>query len=279
MGTRSLLAVFGHPDDESFGCGGTLAGYAKQGVRVALVCATRGEAGEISDPSLATRDTLADVREAEMNCAAEALALDEMMFLDYRDSGMDGTADNGHPRAFARAPADEVVSRLVGIIRRLKPQVVLTFDPHGGYGHPDHIAAHRHTVAAFNAADDPTSYPEQGPPWQPGRLLYAVIPNSGLVSMRDRLKAVAADTSQLDQFEELGAGWPDDQVHAVLDVSAAVDAKWKAVQCHASQLSAGNPFTQLPEAETKELMGREYFAVGLPSPADGLRLDDLFDGI
>ena len=132
----TLLAVFAHPDDESFGAGGMLALHARKGVHVALVCATRGEMGEIADESLATRETLGDVRMVELQKAADTLGVTELINLNYRDSGMAGTADNDHPRAFAGIPEDEVVSRLVGIIRRLKPQVVVTFDPNGGYGHP-----------------------------------------------------------------------------------------------------------------------------------------------
>src|ERR671932_2725290 len=125
---RSLLALFAHPDDEAFGSGGTLARYAAEGVAVALVCATRGEVGEIADPALATPETLGDVREAELRCAARALGVGELLFLGYRDSGMAGTPTNEDPRALARAPAEEVVARLVGIIRRLRPQVLVTFD-------------------------------------------------------------------------------------------------------------------------------------------------------
>lgn len=133
---QSLLLCLAHPDDESFGSGGMMAMYATQGVNVSLVCATRGEVGEISDPTLATPDTLSQVREAELRCACETLGVNEPIFLGYRDSGMAGTDDNHHSDAFANAPAEAVVPHLVEIIRRLRPQVVVTFDPSGGYGHP-----------------------------------------------------------------------------------------------------------------------------------------------
>ena len=279
MTTRTLLAVFGHPDDESFGAGGTLAKYAAQDATVALVCATNREVGEISDPSLATPETLGDVRKQEMSCAAEALGIGELVMLGYRDSGMDGTADNKHPRAFARALTDEVVARLVGVIRRLRPQVVVTFDPHGGYGHPDHISAHRHTTAAFDAAGDPARYPQEGQPWQPARLLYAVFPRRRILEMRTGLEANGVDTSQFDRFEEAGFGWPDDQVHYTVDVAANVEAKWEALHCHASQFGATNPFRQLPESAAKELMSREFFAQAQPEPDGSAHLGDLFDGL
>lgn len=164
---RTLLAVFAHPDDESFGTGGLIALRSSMGDRVALVTATRGEAGEISDPALADRDNVGQVREAELRAAADVLGVGELTILGYRDSGMEGTDDNSHPNAFASAPAEEVIARLVGIMRRLRPEVVITFDETGGYGHPDHIAANRFTTAAFGASGDPSKYPDEGEPWKP----------------------------------------------------------------------------------------------------------------
>ena len=124
-----------------------LAKYAAEGASVGLVCATNGEIGEISDPDLASSDTLGDVRIAELRCAAEALGVAELLLLGYRDSGMAGTADNEDPRAFGNAAEDEIVGRLVGIIRRVRPDVVVTFDPNGGDGHPDHVAANAASVS------------------------------------------------------------------------------------------------------------------------------------
>ena len=129
--SRTLLAIYAHPDDEASSGGGTLARYAADGVNVALVCATRGEVGEIADDSLATPETLSQVREQELRNAADALGVGEVVFLSYRDSGMAGTDDNDNPAALVNAPEDEVVSQLVGVIRRLKPQVIMTFDPTG----------------------------------------------------------------------------------------------------------------------------------------------------
>ena len=134
--SRCLLAVLAHPDDETFACGGTLAKYAAQGVRVALVCATRGEVGEISNPSLATPETLGQVREEELRAACRALGVEDLFILGYRDSGMDGTLDNRHPQALCQADLHEVAGRTVAIIRQLRPQVVLTFDPNGGLRSP-----------------------------------------------------------------------------------------------------------------------------------------------
>ncbi len=279
MNQYSLLAVFAHPDDEAFGTGGTLACYASQGVQVCLVCATRGEAGEISDPSLATPETLGQVREAELRCAAETVGIDELTFLDYRDSGMAGSPDNQDPRAFINAPAEEVVPKLVRIIRRLRPQVVATFEPNGGYGHPDHIAIHHHTLAAFHAAASPDQYPELGDPWQAERLFYTAIPRSFFLEMRQQLLELGEETGDFERFEEAGMGWPDEQVHVTVDVSATVDSKWDALECHRTQFGPGNLFRRLPKERVKKLMSKEHFALAWPEPEPGLVLSDLFAGL
>jgi N-acetyl-1-D-myo-inositol-2-amino-2-deoxy-alpha-D-glucopyranoside deacetylase len=275
----SLLAVFAHPDDEAFGTGGTLATYAAQGIQVTLVSATRGEAGEIADPTLAKLETLGKVREHELRCASQVLGIEEPIFLDYRDSGMAGTPENEHPQAFIQIPAEEVVGRLVGIIRRIQPQVVITFEPNGGYGHPDHIAIHRHTVEAFRAAADPTRFIEQGVPWQAHRLFYTAIPRSFFQEMRQRLEALGVDTSEFERFEQAGAGWPDEDVHVRLDVGAQIDVKWAAMQCHRTQFGPDSIFRRLPEDMGKQIMSCEHFALAWPEDVPEQGLADLFDGL
>jgi N-acetyl-1-D-myo-inositol-2-amino-2-deoxy-alpha-D-glucopyranoside deacetylase len=276
---QKLLAVFAHPDDEAFGTGGTLARYAAAGVDIALVCATRGEVGEIADESLATPDTLGQVRENELLCAADTLGVRDVVFLGYRDSGMAGTTDNGNSGAFVNVPSEEVVARLVGIIRQLQPQVVVTFEPNGGYGHPDHIAAHRHTLTAFHAASDRSRYPEQGRAWRASRLFYTAIPRSFFLEMRDRLIAAGVDTSEFARFEEDGIGWPDDQVNVIVDVAEEIEAKWAALNCHRTQFGPNNLFRRLSEEEIKYMLSREYFALAWPDPDPGLQLAGLFAGL
>jgi N-acetyl-1-D-myo-inositol-2-amino-2-deoxy-alpha-D-glucopyranoside deacetylase len=274
-----LLALFAHPDDEAFGVGGSIARYASEGVAVMLVCATRGEAGEIADPAYATPETLAQVREQELRCAAETIGVQEVIFLDYRDSGMAGAPENDDPAAYIRAPAEEVIGRLVGVIRRVRPHVVVTFEPNGGYGHPDHIAIHQHTVAAFHAAANPARYAEQGPVWQADRLFYTAIPRSFFEKMRDEMAALGMDTSEFARWEEAGFGWPDDQVNVTVDVSATVEAKWEALQCHRTQFGPRNLFRRLPEPIVKRLMSHEHFALAWPPAAAGTTLSGLFAGL
>ena len=276
---RTLLAVFSHPDDESFGTGGLFALRSSMGDRVVLVTATLGEAGEISDPALADRDNLSQVREAELRAAADALGVSELVILGYRDSGMEGTEDNRHPNAFASAPEEEVLSRLVGIMRRLKPDIVITFDEVGGYGHPDHIAASRFTTAAFRASGDPSRYRCEGEPWKPGRLYYSVFPKQVFRRLRSIMEAHGVETADLDRFEELDIGSPDDQIHAEIDVSCVVEAKWTALNCHRAQFGADHFFNQIPERDAKALLSSEWFVQIEPEPPPGVRYSDLFDGL
>jgi LmbE family N-acetylglucosaminyl deacetylase len=276
---RSLLAIYAHPDDEAFGSGGTIARYAAEGVCTYLVCATRGEVGEISDPSLATPETLGAVREGELRCAAETMGVDELIFLDYRDSGMAGTSENEHPQAFMNAPAGEVVEHLVSIIRRLKPQVIATFDPNGAYGHPDHIAIHRHTVQAFNLAADAGYAPDLGAPWQAKRLFYSALPRGFFHQLRDEMIAAGLDPAELDQFDTDNNGWPDEEINVTIDVSSTVDDKWQALNCHRTQFGPGNLFRRIDEARVKQMMSREYFSLAWPQPPAGVQFSGLFEGL
>ncbi len=279
MKKHSLLAVFAHPDDEAFSSGGALAYYASQGAVTNLVCATRGEVGEISDPSYATPETLGEVREGELRCAAETMGVSELVFLDYRDSGMEGTPENQDPRAFINAASDEVVRKLVRILRRIRPEVVVTFEPNGGYGHPDHKAIHRHTVTAFHSAADPQFAPELGTPWQAQRLFYTSIPRSFFLKMRQQLEALGEDTSDFERFDDPQAGWPDELVNVVVDVSSTVDAKWEALNCHRTQFGPGNFFRRLPQAQVIELMSQEHFSLAWPEAQIGKKLGSLFEGL
>jgi N-acetyl-1-D-myo-inositol-2-amino-2-deoxy-alpha-D-glucopyranoside deacetylase len=276
---RSLMAIYAHPDDEAFGTGATISRYTSEGVKVYLVSATRGEVGEISDPALATPETLGCVREDELRCAAETMGVTQLIFLDYRDSGMVGTPENRDPRAFINASAEEVVPRLVSIIRSLRPEVIMTFEPNGGYGHPDHIAIHKHTMTAFHAAADPTCYPELGAAWQVKRLFYTAIPRSFFEDMRQQMIELKLDTKDLGGFDDPQLGWPDEAVNVRMDVAHSVESKWQALQCHRTQFGPGNLFRRLPEDRVKKLMSREYFALAWPEPVPGLQLPDLFSGV
>lgn len=262
---RTLLAVFAHPDDESFGIGGTLARYAAEGVRVVLACATLGEAGEINDPRLGTREQLAEIRERELRCACDVLGISELHLLGYRDSGMAGSPDNDDPRALVQADPAEAVGKIVRVIRQVRPQVVVTFDQGGGYGHPDHIAIHRHTVTAFRAAGDPGQYPEHLvimglEPHAPQKLYFTALPRRFFRGLVQRLKALGLEDRFVD-FDWESRGIPDELCTAEIDVSAYVDIKLQAFQCHRSQLSPDSPFSLLPPEVRWDFMSTECFSL------------------
>jgi LmbE family N-acetylglucosaminyl deacetylase len=278
-GTR-LLGLYAHPDDEVLGIGGTLAQYNANGTTIEWVVTTRGEAGEISDPTLATPENLGMVREREMLCSAQTLGITHVTFLGYRDSGMDGTADNQHPEAYINADDDEVVAKLVVIIRRVRPHVILTFEPFGGYGHPDHIAIHKHTHLALPAAADPSYRPDLGTPWQTRRLFYPFLRMATFMDLKARM---AAHDLPLDFFDGLenrrGKGWPDENYQAAISVSDTAAAKWAAFNCHRTQFGKDSLFRQLPQSEIADVFSTEYFALVYPEPENGLRLNNLFEGI
>src|SRR5438105_1444393 len=163
MSSLALLGVFAHPDDEQL-MSGAFAQAVKEGMRTGLICATRGEMGEIADPALATPENLGEVREGELRAAARVLGVEHLWFLDYKDSGMMGTPPNEDPDNFMRSDQDEALRKIVKIVRDFKPTVMVTFDETGGYGHPDHITINRLAIAAFSAAADPNMYPEAGEP-------------------------------------------------------------------------------------------------------------------
>ena len=276
---RSLLAVFAHPDDEVFSAGGIMARAAADGLRVVLVCATRGEVGGISDPALATPETLATVREAELQAALTALGVAELRFLGYRDSGMVGTPNNDDPRSFNRADPVDATGRLVTLIREIKPDLVVTHDPTGGYGHPDHIATSRYVTAAFDAAGDANQFADAGAPWQPSRLFYAATPRSFFVQMREQMRAMGVDTSNFDNLDTDRMGYEDDQITAVVDVTDQIERKMAAFKAHRTQFGTDSGPLRMPEPILRDMLARECFIQARPEPpSDMARLDNLFVG-
>jgi N-acetyl-1-D-myo-inositol-2-amino-2-deoxy-alpha-D-glucopyranoside deacetylase len=235
---RVLLTVLAHPDDESFGMGGTLALYAQRGVEVHLVCATRGEVGIMEEKYMRSFKTVAERREAELRCAAEKLGLADVHFLDYRDSGMPGTADNQHPKALMAQPLEEVAGQVVKYIRQFKPQVVLTFDPIGGYRHPDHIAIHQATVLAFEKAGDPKFAANGLTPYQPQRLYFHTIPRGFLRLVVKAMPLFGRDPHKWGQNQDIDLTQlvnVDFPTHAVINIQPALEQKEQAGACHESQ--------------------------------------------
>jgi LmbE family N-acetylglucosaminyl deacetylase len=279
---RILLSVLAHPDDETFGMGGTLALYAQQGVDVHLICATRGEVGEVEPHFLVGYQSIGELREHELRCAADNLGLAGVHFLDYRDSGMPGSPDNEHPQALAATPLDEVTARVTGYIRKLRPQVVLTFDPIGGYRHPDHIAIHDATVAAFSAAGDPQRFPDQGPPFQPEKLYFHTFPRGWLSWMVRLMPLFGKDPRRFGQNEDidlLELAGEDFPVHARINYKAVVKKKEAATACHASQGGMASSGSLLLRLAFRVAAGQDSYIRAYPEPDGGPKERDLFAGV
>ncbi len=264
--SKTILAVLAHPDDESFGMGGTLALYASRGMHVHLVCATRGEVGEVAPDLLEGFDSIATLRESELRCAAGALGLSGVHFLDYRDSGMPGSPDNQHPQALAAQPLDEVAARVVCYIRTLKPQVVLTFDPIGGYRHPDHIAIQRATVRAFEQAGNPEFAPDCLPVHVPERLYFHKLPNGLLKFAVKVLPLVGRDPHKFGSNGDIDLvpiAEVDFPTNARINIRPVLDKKEKAGACHVSQ-GGGRMGGGIVSLLMRVFSGSEYFMRASP---------------
>lgn len=283
--TLTLMAVLAHPDDESFGIGGTLARYgADPDVRVVLVCATRGEAGEIGDPGLAGPEQLGQVREQELRCACRVLGVDALYFLDYRDSGMAGSPENRHPHALVMADPAQAAGRIAAHIRRERPDVIITFDESGGYGHPDHVAIHHLTTAAFAAAADPARYPEQIAaglkPHQASKLYYTAIPRRFFRTLVAKLQELGMEVPERYLRRRDGPfGLPDEACTTDIWVQDFWEVKRAAVQCHATQLQPDNFFALLPPELMRELQAWECFQLAHSLVEGDEGSHDLFAGL
>lgn len=276
----TLLTVLAHPDDESFGMGGTLAYYAWCGVATHLICATGGEEGDVGDDYLVGYSSKSERRRAELACAAEALGLTTVELLGYRDSGMPGTPANTHPDALAAQPLDAVTARITHAIRRLRPHVVVTFDPIGGYRHPDHIAVQRATVEAFHAAGDPARYPSDLPAYAPQKLYFQTFPRELLRLVVRLMPLFGRDPARFGRngdvnLAELAA--VDFPIHARIDGFAVREARDAAVACHASQ--GGRPPQGPLGAFFSLLRSTDTYMRAYPPAPPGLRERDLFAGV
>lgn len=265
---KTLMTVFAHPDDETFGCAGTMAKYAATGTQVIVVCATRGEVGEISDLSNATPETLGAAREQELRCAAAAVGATDVVFLDYID-GQVANADFG-----------ELVGKVVLAIRQYQPDVILTFGPEGAYGHPDHVTIHKATLQAWTSAGDPEYYSDQLnadiQPHHAERLYYAAIPRTLWPQMFQQAAAYGVppvgwlDPNNVQRPggdaapEGAEFGTPDENITTAIDISAFAEQKHRAIQCHASQLAANFPMRYIPARFIAEVMNRETYSRANP---------------
>lgn len=269
---RVLLGVFAHPDDESFACGGTLARYAAEGADVHVIIATDGVAGSVEQASgVVAGETLAQVRSTELTNAAVALGVASIWSMPYRDSGMRGTPENNHPNALMQQPLPTVIHDLAEYMQRIRPQVVVTHDPYGGYGHPDHVRCCEATTAAF--------YLNGGQ----GKLYYTAFDQRLLKLGVIIARLTGHDPSALGRNKDINlveiSRW-EKPVHASIDVTHYLDRKLAASRAHASQFSGGPPLFQrlLPMFLRKRIQHYEMYTRAAPAPATHLERD-LFEGM
>lgn len=279
MAELSLLGLFAHPDDEQL-MSGTFAKSAVEGIRTGLVCATRGEYGEIADLALATPETLGHVRELELKAACAVVGVKYLYFLDYKDSGWFNRPENQAPDAFCNADVEEATEKLVRLIREFRPTVMVTFDRAGGYGHLDHTQICRLTERAFDAAADPTRYPASGEPWQAQRLFYSAFPLSLMRKFAELMERMDLQTGFRDlPMERLGL--TDEEITNAVDVREWMLLKEKSLSMHATQMDPNSLFRRLPNEMLAEIRATEHFSLakGVPLPGTEEARGDLFAGL
>lgn len=277
-----MLLVHAHPDDETINNGATMAMYAALGAEVTLITCTRGEEGEVLIPELAhlaanQSDALGPHREIELADAMRALGVRDHRFLGtellkFRDSGMMGTQPNNRPDVFWQAQVDSAADLLVTVIDEIKPHVLITYDEFGGYGHPDHIQAHRVAMRASEKSE-----------WQIPKIYWNVMPKSVIQSGIDAMKKVGSDFMGVESADELPFAKDDSFVHALIDGNKYVDKKMDAMRAHATQISVDGPFFALSDNVGLQIWGNEYYTLVRGAKAEPIdeqgRETDLFAGI
>lgn len=283
MAKRRLLISYAHPDDESFGNGGLIAKYVAEGVDVYLICATDGDAGTIPEEMQDQYETVRELRLAELDCAAQTLGLTRVYKFGYHDSGMMQNDQKDQPDALWynwQHKPDEVLRKVVDVIREVKPHVVLTFDRYGGYGHPDHIAIQQATTRAFELAGD-DSYVTEQPPYQPQKLYYSGIPAAMLRIGLWWLKLRGKDVRRMGVNKDIDFQAIVDHIepkHASVDISDYLDAWDEASACHKSQ--GGGRIHTMPNWLRRILSGRQGLTRIFPEPPrDVVDEHDLFAGV
>jgi N-acetyl-1-D-myo-inositol-2-amino-2-deoxy-alpha-D-glucopyranoside deacetylase len=290
MPEHRLLLVHAHPDDESINNGATMAKYVADGVGVTLVTCTRGEEGEVLLPGLShlasdREDALGEHRITELAAAMELLGVSDYRFLgeptrSWRDSGMMGTPHNEKANTFWQANLDEAATELVKVILEVKPQVLITYDESGGYGHPDHIQAHRVAMRSAELAAIPDA---SGKSWKISKIYWNTMPRSVLAAGMAAMKEVGSDFFGTDNVDDVPFAKPDELVTSVVNANDYVGQKMAALAAHATQITMDGPFFALSNALGQNVWGTEYYMLARgeksgPYDSNG-RETDLFAGI
>ena len=278
---KKITAILAHPDDETFGMGGTLAHYASHGAEITLICTTRGEAGDVAPEFLDGYESIAELRMAELGCAAKTLGIKQHFYLAYRDSGMSGSESNAHPEALMNIPIDQVARDLTHLLRKLRPDIVLTHDPFGNYYHPDHIATHQATALAFFACRDETySVPDELPPHQVGGLYFYTFHRKRLKWLLWLMPLLGMDprhygrNGDINLEQILSVQFP---IHVEVDYKGSEELRDKATRCHASQGGASRDMTWFGRLRRWLGSSKDAFTQGYPVPENGKIKTILFD--
>jgi LmbE family N-acetylglucosaminyl deacetylase len=287
---KILMFVGAHPDDETFGLGAILAQYAASGVKVYYLCSTRGEAGTVDPTILKGYNSIGDLRWDELTKAVKVLGLTGFCHLGYRDSGMAGAEDNKHPEAMINATVEEAAGRIIKFFRQIRPDVVVTHDPSGGYGHPDHVATHNATVMAFKLSGESSKYPEAGTAFQPAKLYCGLRPHRIMKFMVKLMPLFRQDphhfgrNKDIDLSEMLETDYP---IHASVRLKRRyMKVRDQAAACHASQLGGRPPglgfmgFINSLFRLSNEVFGyHDYFMRFYPEIKSKKVESDLFQGL
>lgn len=281
-GVRRILSVHAHPDDESSKGAGTIRNLVDQGGEALLVTCTGGEAGEVLNEAMRRPEIESDlprVRMDELDRATDAIGYDQVVLLDYRDSGMPDTPPNAHPDAFANQDFDTEVGRLVGIIRTFRPQVVITYgDDQKGYPHPDHLRVHDISVPAFARAGDADWYPDAGVPWTPSKLYYSMWSGERIRLLHDKFLELGLESPYGERWLERAE--PEDPPTTTIDVSGTYGARKAALLAHATQIDPDSPFWfGLPDEVAALIFPFEVYRLAQSRVDTDLPETDLFAGI
>lgn len=283
-----LLSVHAHPDDEASKGAATVAKYAAEGIGGVLVCCTGGEEGEILNPAVDTPETRAnlhEVRMQELNDSVEAIGYEKLYMLGYRDSGMKATEANANPANFQNAPLDEAVERLVRIIRAERPQVIITYgDDSKFYPHPDHVRVHEISGPAFDAAGDPSAYPDSGEPWQPQKMYYTGWSAKRIRALHEAIIARGEESPYAQWFDREGFDErAEDHFTTYIDVSDFLHKRREALLAHRTQVDPTGFWMRLPDDVVREVFPWEEFVLARSlvdtGVAEGDAEDDLFAGL
>lgn len=277
-----LLTVHAHPDDEASKGAGTVARYQAEGVRTVLVCCTGGEEGDILNPAMdrpEIRENLAEVRRQELARAAEVIGYDEVVMLGYRDSGMPDTDANAHPDNFANADVDEAADRLMEVIRRERPQVIITYPAdQGTYRHPDHLQVHAISVPAFERAGDPSHRPDLGEAWAPAKLYYSMWSRRRIEDRHMAFVELGLESPYDERWFERPS--EDHRITTQIAIDGYISARFEGLRAHATQVDPESRFWfGLPDHVEHAIHPYDDYVLALGQKPTELPETDLFSGI